>query len=235
MNLGIKQLITNFSNFLGEEGIFLIFSALSVLINLVGLIFLYRKNLSVKTRITFGGINFLILSLQCVLLTAGGFSYKLLTLSVFIDLVLLFPFLLHAKKENKNSSELRDFAKNTLELAKPKNSGIDKRIGLDNSLAENQFASQDKWDKLAFPSPINKPKEKEEQDELKKFELDFSHVKNVMAKLNYFNLSASDRAQLNELEQALYYAQNVGYDKKVKEKINEGLGALLKIMAKHGA
>ena len=231
MNLGIKQLITNFSILLGEEGIFLIFSALSVLINVAGLIYLYRKNLSVKARITFGGINLLIIALQCVLLLVGEFSYKLLALSVFIDLVLLFPFLLHAKKESKSSSDVREFAKNTLELARPKKA--EESNGVD-AIIENECIGEKGLDKLAF-NPSGKANATSEHNDLKKFELDFSHVKNVMAKLNYFNLSASDRTQLSELEQALYYAQNVGYDKKVKEKINEGLGALLKIMAKHGA
>lgn len=64
--------------------------------------------------------------------------------------------------------------------------------------------------------------------------LDFSHVKNVLARLEPALLSYSDRKQIHDLELALYSAERGDSTEEIKTKINEGLGNLLKIMAKHG-
>ena len=63
---------------------------------------------------------------------------------------------------------------------------------------------------------------------------DFSHVKNVLQRLEPATLSYADRRQIHELELALYEAENGGYSEDTRIKINEGLGNLLKIMARHG-
>lgn len=63
---------------------------------------------------------------------------------------------------------------------------------------------------------------------------DFSHVKNVLQRLELATLSYADRRQIHELELALYEAENGGYSEETRIKINEGLGNLLKIMARHG-
>ena len=63
---------------------------------------------------------------------------------------------------------------------------------------------------------------------------DFSHVKNVLQRLEPATLSYADRRQVHELELALYEAENGGYFEETRIKINEGLGNLLKIMARHG-
>ena len=65
-------------------------------------------------------------------------------------------------------------------------------------------------------------------------DLDFSHVKNVLERLEPATLSYADRKQVHELELALYEAEKGEYSDDVKCRINEGLGNLLKIMAKHG-
>ena len=65
-------------------------------------------------------------------------------------------------------------------------------------------------------------------------ELDFSHVKNVLQRLEPALLTYSDRRQIHELEIALAEAESGRYSAETKGKINEGLGNLLKIMARHG-
>lgn len=65
-------------------------------------------------------------------------------------------------------------------------------------------------------------------------ELDFSHVKSVLQRLEPAELTYADRRQIHELELALYAAERGDGSKENKIKINEGLGNLLKIMAKHG-
>lgn len=75
---------------------------------------------------------------------------------------------------------------------------------------------------------VQKPKES-------KPEIDFSHVKSVIARLNYFSLSSQDRSVVKDLELNVMQAERGDYDIETKRKINDGLGALLKIMSKYGA
>lgn len=66
-------------------------------------------------------------------------------------------------------------------------------------------------------------------------ELDYSHVKNVIARLDYFGLKESDRRQIHDLEASLSEAERGGCSQGLKERINDGLSSLLKIMSKYGA
>ncbi len=65
-------------------------------------------------------------------------------------------------------------------------------------------------------------------------ELDFTHVKSVISKLSYYGLSPSDKRQVQDLETALYQAEQGEDVPGLKSRINDGLGALLKIMSKYG-
>ena len=64
--------------------------------------------------------------------------------------------------------------------------------------------------------------------------LDFAHVRRVIERLSYFPLTAFDRKQINELESLLILAER-GEEPNAKQKLNEKLSSLLKIMAKYGA
>ena len=64
-------------------------------------------------------------------------------------------------------------------------------------------------------------------------ELDFSHVKRIINKLEYYSINNQERKQAKELMQAVELAESKGQTPELKEKINEGLGALLKIMSKY--
>lgn len=66
-----------------------------------------------------------------------------------------------------------------------------------------------------------------------KEELNFTHVKNVLERLNYYNLSPSDKKAVVELKGLLFQAENMGLTKESKSKINDGLSLLLKIMSKY--
>ena len=73
-----------------------------------------------------------------------------------------------------------------------------------------------------------------QEESVEKFELDFQHVKLVIQKLEYYPLSSSDKKVVRDLEDSIYQAQTYGFTSILKNKINDGLGALLKIMSKHG-
>ncbi len=83
-------------------------------------------------------------------------------------------------------------------------------------------------------SPIIPQKQEEREIEADKFELDFQHVKSVIKKLEYYPLSTADKKIVRELDDAIYIAQTQDFSQAIKSKINDGLGALLKIMSKYG-
>ena len=74
---------------------------------------------------------------------------------------------------------------------------------------------------------------KEQPEEKSYEELDFSHVKRIINKLEYYSINNQERKQAKELMQAVELAESKGQTPELKEKINEGLGALLKIMSKY--
>ncbi len=81
---------------------------------------------------------------------------------------------------------------------------------------------------------INYSPKKEGVRTQKEYELNFSHVKSVIDKLDYYGLSANDKKQVLELERAIKDAETDGFSLELKSRINDGLGALLKIMSKYG-
>ena len=84
-------------------------------------------------------------------------------------------------------------------------------------------------EEIREPKPTKKPKAKKERD------LDFTHVKNVIKRLSAMDLSQTDRREIREFEGVIYQAEKSGAYSMLKEKINDGLGLLLKLMAKYGA
>ena len=64
-------------------------------------------------------------------------------------------------------------------------------------------------------------------------EIDFSHIKGILSRLEYYPLKEQDKKSASDLEKAILQAEENGLDKALKQNINEGLGALIKIMAKY--
>lgn len=65
-------------------------------------------------------------------------------------------------------------------------------------------------------------------------DLNFSHVKTVIERLNYYGLSQADKATVENLSNAIKRAELGDYNQDTKASINDGLGGLLKIMSKYG-
>ena len=156
MNLGIKQWVINFSNCLGDEWIFVIFSSVLAMINFLGLIYLYRKNLTTKARAKFAIANFIILALQGCFVVVGNLDYKLLFVTAFFSASTFLPFAIHEKKQDASTGSARNFAKNTLQLVK-------------NDLPnENEDALIDRaLNNYTYKSPTERAENKEQSEEVK--------------------------------------------------------------------
>lgn len=81
--------------------------------------------------------------------------------------------------------------------------------------------------------------EKEEQavikpNEIKRGEIDFTHLKSLLERLEFYPLSQAEKRQVKELSALVYTAENTALTQSLKIKINDLLTFLLKIMAKYG-
>ncbi len=74
-----------------------------------------------------------------------------------------------------------------------------------------------------------KPIQNEEKEDI----LNISHIKGIIKRLNCFSLTNIEKKQVSELSACLQQVDNGVKDEKIKQEINEGLNALLKIMAKY--
>ena len=91
----------------------------------------------------------------------------------------------------------------------------------------------EEWDEILKEEEIEK--EVKPARTKKNKDLDFSHVKSVIKRLSAMDLTPADRREIKELELAVFSAEKGGEYPLLKEKINDGLGFLLKLMAKYGA
>lgn len=74
----------------------------------------------------------------------------------------------------------------------------------------------------------------EEKEKERRSQIDFSHVRSIIDRLNEYELSSNDRHAVRELEIALFDAEKRGEGVEIKARLNDGLNSLLKIMAKYG-
>ena len=52
--------------------------------------------------------------------------------------------------------------------------------------------------------------------------------------MQYYPLTPADKRQVSDLDSAIIGAESIGLNDDAKNRINDGLGALLKIMSKYG-
>lgn len=232
MNGGFLSFLKTFCSELGFDRIFYIFCVIETVIFIACFIIL---SLSRKVRKKDLKICFIVSSAINFLIMQGLFSLQkeyitevLFFTFLSVALILLFYLPVLIKKDN---------------FCKPKKeeSALIKKLG--ERAQQEKFVRAEKEEKTF----ISDGKQKdvfslEEENEYaatpqlkeKECELDFSHVKNILKRLEYYNLSSLDAKQVAELKSALYQAETCGVNKDIKSKINDGLGALLKIMSKYG-
>lgn len=79
-----------------------------------------------------------------------------------------------------------------------------------------------------FETPSQKLNQEVQSD------INFAHVKSVLNRLKDFSLLEADKRQAKELEYAIYECERGNNSPLIKQQISDGLGVLLKIMAKYG-
>ncbi len=218
MNDVIYTLMIDAITSLGVEWIFIIALSLEFLLFLVAFCLAIFKTLyTIKKRAWFFVASLSPLFLELALLSLASalelFYLSLAIISIFYLIVLVVP----AKKLKITNSQ-RNLAR-----------FIDEQV---KAQTESPVIS---CQKQRVDLEKERVLEKNQDDlDVSRFELDFEHVKSVMQKLEYYPLSTSDKKLMRELEDAIDKAQVLGFSSQIKNKINDGLGALLKIMSKYG-
>ncbi len=177
----------------------------------VTLLTLLKKMYALKRRAWYFIGSLSVLALELVFLSVG-FELSFFYATLFVNLLFWTVVVLLPERKVKIKENHRQLAR-----------FIDESV-------DNLQAEQEEMEKSQPITPIKEEPDCVEQD----FELDFKHVKTVIQKLEYYPLTASDKKVVRELEDSIYNAENIGFTREIKNKINDGLGALLKIMSKYG-
>ncbi len=201
---------------LGQDGVFIVFISLETLSFVLNLIFsCCICDYAIKQRLwqpLFSAFLVFVSAGVCSVAELGVFiTYMLAGYSVLAFI----PVVLIRVKSFKITEKQRDLVK-----------------FIDSNILETKPTScKEDCRKIACENFTEKL---EDESNVSNFEIDFQHVKSVIARLDYFGLKESDKKQVKELESALMIAERGEFNQQVKVKINDGLGALLKIMSKYG-
>ena len=198
---------------LGSELVFLLcFIAVFILTVLCVVIALCKPNYSVKNRlwVVFCNVSILLFDLWLEQFVIGKIKYIVLLFAIEFISISLCLFI--KKKDNFISQEKKSLASFFSKCA----------------LNQNKFNQADGQNEVRS-EVIKIEQSKEDKGE----EIDFSHVKSVLKKLEYYPLKEQDKRSAKQLENAINQAQETGLDESLKQTINDGLGQLLKIMSKY--
>lgn len=176
-----------------------------------GIIYFFKKN---KHRILLFSVrfSFLFLLLLSVLLTekSHGITDKIAIMVLFLAQFLFFLSfgVKSGDKQDKKDYIATHFVKD-----------------LEEKIEEEKIIAKEKTNDCLDDDRLNQPVIKED--------VNFTHVLNVIEKLNYFNLNREEKIHTNELKRmCIDFAS--GKDESItKREINEKLSHLLRIMSKY--
>lgn len=206
---------------------FVVFVALVVSGFVLGLVLLVLVNdYARKNRVWFvflSGALVLFQTAWCVHLKASS-VYAICLAGVC--LVLFIPTFAPSGKRRKLKKEEKELVRFLQD--KISNASENQTRG-EPSLIEKQLKASDEQ-----PFMVDKLQVKPLTQTIQELPPDFTHVKNVLERLNYFPLTPTEKKQARELEITVQRIENGENSTELKNRVNDGLGALLKIMAKHG-
>ncbi len=176
-------------------------------------------------------INLAICLTACQSGVIKAFSLPIILLGVGVSLYV--PIAFFNERVYVITNKDREFVKSVEESVKKEEQPVVDAVKPKSFTENNSFVErleralgERKVEKIT-PKPLVK-----KQEERKK-ELNFDHVKNVLDRLKYYNLSPVDKRTVAELKAVLFEAEEYGVTDESKGKINEGLSSLLKIMSKY--
>lgn len=215
------DLYSNVTTFLSRLDLFWVFLALALIMVIFTVIetVLTRRKGNINKRVLHFSVSLGLVSIQTALSLVGLVTeikidrFYLPLVLLGLSFILYAPVLLLTEKRPVVKDEQIDFAKfldSTLRAPVC-------RASLDKDL-------DDKPERL-------KPRVEPQSERAK--DIDFTHVKNVAERLNYYNLSPTDKRTVTELLNSVAQAENGEFTQELRSKINDYLGMLLKLMSKY--
>ena len=224
--------MNNFFSLLNSFTLAIICSSLVAFLTILcAIISLAKRDYSVLKRlwVVFDFVAICIFELWLEMQIDKQSSYLFLTVGVcFFGLSICLFLPVKKFKITKKTRSLAQFLDRCAHSETLKPSAADEKTYLDESEKEVKPSK-------ILSSSIIKANQRDMNNKFnqKNDEIDFSHVKSILARLEYYPLKEQDKKSAKLLEKAILEAEENGLDKALKQTINEGLGALLKIMAKY--
>ena len=206
---------------LGQDVIFIILASINFSVFLVNvLLSTLIVGYGIKKRLWQIPLSFFLVLISSALSSRQGSGYALTFTFAGFSALLIVPLLLIREKDFTVTKEQKDLVK-----------FIDDNI---KSATREETSEQLRVERISTSATEKRDDGQGKTTSASDFELDFQHVKNVISRLDYFGLKENDKRQVKELENAILSAEKGEFDVDVKSRINDGLGALLKIMSKYG-
>ncbi len=202
--------------------------SLDLMVLIINAIIIFASLIAIVLSVVKGGYGILkrlwivlfmvgitLIQLWLELMINGYIKHLFLTVGVCVCLLSIIMFL----------------PKKTIEITRPQRNLARFLSDSASKITQDDYQGELIKESNVFSSPVIKTQQKSEP--IQKSEIEFSHVKSVLNKLEYYPLKEQDKKQAKELEDAIFSAEQDGLNMQLKEKINDGLGALLKIMSKY--
>ncbi len=228
-NNGVAEYFSFRSSLMFYLCLALVFSAFTLAFFLA----LFKRDYTLRKRIYFSVFSFgtclILLGYQVVTHGSIGYAVTLLGCAIIFSAII---FSIRVREKIKKQE--RDFIKFIDEQisAQKENCKLNDLTGKTKQPIIDSEKEKTQTEKEVIDVPL------QEKENLSKknfaLDVDFTHVKKVLERLSYVSLSPTDKRQVKELETAICAAECGQADNLNKAKINDGLSALLKIMAKYG-
>ena len=206
------------NNYLGAGGLFIIFSSILILgCAFAAVVLRFFEVSRAVLRVSFFLFEAGICFAEWALAVLCKHTQKFVLLQIAVCILLLIPIVCTKKRVAKVNIKQKEFVK-----------FIDQKISEEN---ENVLKKQTRVKDFCAKMQLNAISNGEK---VKQSTIDFTHVKNVIARLSYIPLSSDDKRKVEELEKSVLDLENGDETPLTKSKINDGLGTLLKIMSKYG-
>lgn len=213
MLTGVQSVLSFFSDLKNLEILVIVLTILSLTAFILTLFLtIFCRRFNRKFRIIKPVTDAIIFLVGWVLSQGEVLAKTVCVLLLCLNVVLCLIVLLLPQKTVETSKEEKEFVK----------------------LIDDEIKKQDSIPTLkpVLEKIMVKPREAVTRE--KTDEMDYSHVKNILERLEFYPLTQADKKQVRELEVSLLEAEKGNGDIEVKTRINDGLGDLLKIMSKYG-
>ncbi len=221
---GVFYFFSDFFSFFYEGLLIFLFLIITSVFSALSIVFNSLNINAKKFNLLYKIISFSLISFSmAIYFFSGNKNYIAISLlELFYSLILYIPIIFLIDKKRK----IKDEEKKLIDL-------LDDKIKEENVFkrkVEEVLPLPEKFVELKNAIGDVKTVKLTEKKEAEEKEADFSHVKEILEKLKDYSLTQAEKKQVDNLKTVLYEEENSVTS---RNKINEGLNVILKIMSKY--